>query len=163
LVAPSKAVRGKGTGLQTLLEEDAKFLSRHGVRWWIGSSGTFDPDTIGSARHQGVETISNLYGCSEFGLFAISCPSNPGDFHIAQGHVLVEVVDENGVPVKDGQFGRVVVTHLRGMDREGVPCRHGGTQILRLFAGDGATYVDGACGCGLTTPRLRSVHRLGKN
>lgn len=162
LVAPSKAVRGKGIGLQTLLEEDADFLSRHGVRWWIGSSGTFDPDTISSARRQGVEAISNLYGCSEFGLFAISCPSNPGDFHVAQGHVLVEVVDDNGVPVRDGQFGRIVVTHLRGMDREGVPCRHGGTQILRLFAGDGATYVDGACGCGLTTTRLRNVRRLGK-
>jgi phenylacetate-CoA ligase len=120
LVAPSKAVRGKGVGLQTLLEEDADFLSRHSVRWWIGSSGTFDPDTISSARHQGVEAISNL------------------------------------------QFGRIVVTHLRGMDEDGAPCRHVGTQILRLFAGDGATYVDGPCGCGLTTPRLRNVRRLGK-
>jgi phenylacetate-CoA ligase len=162
LVAPSKAVRGKGIGLQTLLEEDPDFLSRHSVRWWIGSSGTFGPDTIASARCQGVEAISNLYGCSEFGLFAISCPSNPGDFHVAQGHVLVEVVDQDGVPVRDGQFGRIVVTHLRGMDREGNSRRHGGTQILRLFAGDGATYLDDACGCGLATPRLRNVCRLEK-
>ena len=74
LVAPSKAVRGKGVGLQTLREEDRDFLSGHGVRRWIGSSGTFDPDTTALARRQGVEPISNLYGCSEFGLFAISCP-----------------------------------------------------------------------------------------
>jgi phenylacetate-coenzyme A ligase PaaK-like adenylate-forming protein len=125
LVAPSKAVRGKGVGLQTLQEEDADFLSRHGVRWWIGSSGTFDPDTIASARRQGVEAISNLYGCSEFGLFAISCPLNPGDFYVAQGHVFVEVVDQNGMSVRDGQFGRTLVTHLRGMDREGNSCQHG--------------------------------------
>ena len=74
----------------------------------------------------------------------------------------MEVVDQDGVPVRDRQFGRIVITHLRGMDGRGLPCRHGGTQILRLFAGDGATYVDGACGCGLTTPRLRNVRRLGK-
>lgn len=160
LVAPSKAARGKAIGLQTLLEEDPDFLSRHGVRWWIGSSGTFGADTMASARRGGVEATSNLYGCSEFGLFAISCPSNPGDFHVAQGHVLVEVVDQAGAPVRNGQFGRIVVTHLRGMDREGNSCRHGGTQILRLFAGDGATYVDDACGCGLTASRLRNIRRL---
>ena len=161
LVSPAKALRGKGVGLQTLLDEDADFLSRHGVRWWIGSSGTFDPDTITSARRQGVEAISNLYGCSEFGLFAISCPSNPGDFHVAQGHVLVEVVDQDGVPVRDGQFGRIVVTHLRGMDGEGNPVRHKGTQILRLFAGDGATYLRGPCSCGQTTSRPRDIRRIG--
>jgi hypothetical protein len=83
LVAPSMAARGKSAGLETLLNDDADFLSRHGVRWWIGSSGTFDPDTVASARHQSVQAVSNLYGSSEFGLFAISCPASPGDFHIA--------------------------------------------------------------------------------
>jgi phenylacetate-coenzyme A ligase PaaK-like adenylate-forming protein len=136
LVAPSRAVRGKGVGLQTLLAENADFLSRHGVRWWIGSSGTFDDDIVVSAKRQGVQAISNLYGSSEFGLFAISCSSNRGDFHIADGHVLVEVVDQHGAPVGNEHFGRVVVTHLRGIDRDGNSCRHRGTQILRLAAGD---------------------------
>jgi phenylacetate-CoA ligase len=160
LVAPSRAVRGKGVGLQTLLDEHADFLSRHGVRWWIGSSGTFDDDSIVSAKRHGVQAVSNLYGSSEFGLFAISCPASRGDFHIAYGHVLVEVVDQHGAPVQHGQFGRVVVTHLRGIDRDGNSCRHAGTQILRLAAGDGATYLSGTCACGLTTPRLRDIRRI---
>ena len=36
---------------------------------------------------------------------------------------------------------------------------HGGTQILRLAAGDGATFLSEPCTCGLTTPRLRGVQR----
>jgi hypothetical protein len=52
------------------------------------------------------------------------------------------------------------VTHLCGMDAHGRACRHGGTQILRLAAGDGATLLSDPCNCGLTTPRLRGVQRI---
>jgi phenylacetate-CoA ligase len=160
LVIPAKAVRGKSVGLQTLLDEDANFLARHGVQWWIGSSGTFDPETIAAARRQGVQTVTNFYGSSEFGLFASSCPATPGDYHIAQGHVLVEVVDRTGLPVGHAQSGRVVVSHLRAMDGDGNACRHEGTQILRLATGDSATYLSAPCACGLTTARLRDIRRL---
>jgi phenylacetate-CoA ligase len=161
LVIPEETVAGKGAGLTTLLEDDRTWLKRHGVRWWIGSSGTFNAATVAAVRRQGVEAVSNLYGSSEFGLFAVSCSQVPGDFHVAQGHVLVEVVDKFGVAVDDGQFGRIVVTHLCGMDNNGQARIHGGTQILRLAAGDGANYLSGPCACGLTTPRLRNVQRVG--
>lgn len=160
LVLPAQTARGKAVGLVNVLGEDSDFLARHGVRWWLGSSGTFDADIVGRARDQGVKVVSNLYGSSEFALFGLSCPENPGDFHVAQGHVLAEVVDEAGIPVETGQFGRIVVTHLCGMDAHGRACRHGGTQILRLAAGDGATLLSDPCNCGLTTPRLRRVQRI---
>src|SRR6266704_3458772 len=104
VVLPARSTRGKGIGLADLLDEDPKFLVRHHVRWWIGSSGTFDAETVSRARDQGVEVISNLYGSSEFGLFAISCSASAGDYHVAQGHVLVEVVDQSGKPVRNGEF-----------------------------------------------------------
>jgi phenylacetate-CoA ligase len=160
VILPSRTLRGKGLGLGALLEEDPNFLARHGVRWWIASSATVDVETAASARRQGVQVVSNLYGSSEFGLFAISCPTIPRDYHVAQGHVLVEVVDRSGVPVAHGQFGRIVVTHLCGMDENGQACRHSGTQILRLAIGDGATLLTDPCTCGLTTPRLRDVRRV---
>jgi len=160
LVLPGRTTRGKGIGLASLLETDPNILSRHRVRWWIGSSGTFDAETISVARQQGVETISNLYGSSEFGLCAISCTDLPTDFHVAQGHVLVEVVNDSGEQVEDGQFGRIVITHLAGMSEDGHARTHTGTQILRLAVGDGATYVSRICTCGLTTPRLRNVQRV---
>lgn len=161
LVLPARTTRGKGVGLANLLDEDPKFLARRGVRWWVGSSVTFDAETVERAREQGVQVVSNLYGSSEFALFAISCPNIPGDYHVAQGHVLVEVVDQSGKAVENGQFGRIVVTHLCGMDESGQARIHGGTQILRLAAGDGATFLCNPCTCGLTTPRLRGVQRVG--
>jgi phenylacetate-CoA ligase len=162
LILPGRTTGGKGVGLASLLDDDPSFLARHGVRWWIGSSGTFDAHTMASARQQGVQAVTNLYGSSEFGLFAISCPNTPGDFHVGQGHVLVEVVDPSGKPVENGQFGRIVVTHLCGMDESGEARVHSGTQMLRLAAGDGAVILSDPCACGLTTPRLRNVQRVGR-
>jgi phenylacetate-CoA ligase len=103
--------------------------------------------------------VSNLYGSSEVGPFAISCPAAHGDYHVAQGHLLVEVVSPSGAPLGHGAFGRVVVTHLAGMDENGRACLHTGSQILRLATGDDATLLTGPCECGLTTPRLRNVRR----
>ena len=161
VVLPAKSTRGKGVGLADLLDEDPEFLARHHVRWWIGSSGTFDAETVERARDRGVQAVSNLYGSSEFALFAISCSKTPGDYHVAQGHVLVEVVDQFGTPVRNGDFGRIVVTHLCGLAENGHSCIHGGTQILRLAAGDGATFLSGPCTCGLSAPRLRGIRRVG--
>jgi hypothetical protein len=160
LILPQRTTRGKGVGLADLLEADPTVLGRHGVLWWIGSSGAFDAETTAVAREQGVQAVSNLYVASEFGLFAISCPDNPRDHHLAQGHVLVEVVNGSGEQVEDDQFGRIVVTHLSGMGEDGEARTHTGTQILRLAAGDGATYLSRTCTCGLTTPRLRNVQRV---
>ena len=160
IVIPGKSVRGKAIGLDGLLDADPTVLSRHGVRWWIGAAGTFERETVERAVSQGVESLSNFYGSSEFAPFALSCSKHLADFHLSQGHVLVEVVDQSGNQVGNGEFGRIVVTHLCGMDDGGDSCVHGGTQIFRLAAGDGATYFDEPCDCGLTTPRLRGIQRV---
>ena len=160
LVLPERSKRGKGVGLADLLACDPDLLKQFAVRWWVGSSWGFTEDTVGRAKGQGVESVSNLYGSSEFGVFAISCPGHLGDYHVAQGHVLVEVVDHQGVRVESGQSGRVVVTHLSGADITGQSEVHRGSQIFRLANGDGATLVNDACTCGLTTFRLRDIHRL---
>jgi phenylacetate-coenzyme A ligase PaaK-like adenylate-forming protein len=160
LILPARAKRGKAVGLVDLLAGDQDLLARHGVRWWIGSSGTFEDEHRALVRKQGVESVSNLYGSSEVGPFGISCTRHPGDFHLAQGHILVEVVDASGVPVQSGQSGRVAVTHLCGMDDNGLSRTHTGTQILRLANGDAATFINEPCDCGLTTPRLRNIGRI---
>ena len=160
IILPAKTARGKGVGLGDLLAQDPNFLARNQVRWWLGSSGTFDAETVERAQAQGVRVITNLYGSSEFALFAVSCTHSKGDYHVSQGHVLVEVVDHSGVPVQTGEFGHIVVTHLCGMDEIGNARNHGGTQMLRLAAGDGATLLNDPCTCGLTTPRLRGIRRI---
>ena len=160
LVIPGKSVQGKGVGLDGLLSDQPKLIRNHRIKWWIGAAGTFEPGTINRSKEQGVESISNFYGSSEFAPFALSCSINHSEFHISQGHVLVEVVDEHGTHVTNGKFGRIVVTHLSGLDEKGNSCVHTGTQIIRLAAGDGATYFDEPCECGLTTPRLYDIQRV---
>jgi phenylacetate-coenzyme A ligase PaaK-like adenylate-forming protein len=160
LVMPARTVRGKSVGLDTLLDQEPSLVERNKVRWWIGSSGTFDRDVVKQARAHGITAISNLYGSSEFALFAISCAVHPSQFHVSQAYVLVEVVDEAGAPVRHGQFGRIVVTHLSGIDEDGNTCVHRGTQILRLANGDGATLLSEPCECGLTSPRLTAIRRF---
>src|SRR5262249_46429266 len=157
LVMPARAVQGKSVGFDTLSDQASGLFERNKVRWWIGSSGTFDPEVVSQARSRGIATISNLYGSSEFAVFAISCPLEPGQFHVSQGYVLVEVVDETNAPVRHGQFGRIVVSHLSGIDEGGKACVHRGTQILRLANGDGATLLSEPCACGLTSPRLSGI------
>jgi phenylacetate-CoA ligase len=160
IILPAKSARGKGVGLADLLDQEPNFIARKQVRWWIGSSGTFDAEIVQRAQAQGTHVVTNLYGSSEFALFAVSCSKERGDYHVSQGHVLVEVVDQSGTPVQTGKFGRIVVTHLCGMDETGKARNHGGTQMLRLAAGDGATLFSEPCTCGLTAPRLRGIRRI---
>jgi hypothetical protein len=61
--------------------------------------------------------------------------------------------------VENGQAGRIVVSHLCGMDENGQARTHTGTQILRLAGGDRATLLTDPCDCGLSAPRLRDVRR----
>jgi phenylacetate-CoA ligase len=160
LVMPARTVQGKSVGIDTLFDQGHSSHERNSVRWWIGSSGTFSPEIKSQAAARGITTISNLYGSSEFGVFAISCALHPGHFHISQGYVLVEVVDEAGAPVEDGRFGRILVTYLGGIDEDENSCVHLGTQILRMANGDGATLLRQPCECGMTTPRLTGIRRL---
>jgi phenylacetate-CoA ligase len=160
IVMPARTIRGKSVGIDTLFNQESQLFEPGKLRWWIGSSGTFDPEVVNQAQARGITAISNLYGSSEFAVFAISCAAHPTDFHVSQGYVLVEVVDEAGAPVRDGQFGRIVVTHLSGMDEYGNVCVHRGTQILRLANGDGATLLRQPCECGLTSFRLTGIRRI---
>ena len=160
LVMPAGTIQGKSVGIDTLLDQEPALFERYNVRWWIGSSGTFSSETINQARAHGITAISNLYGSSEFAVFAISCAVHPSEFHVSREYVLVEVVDEAGAPVRHGQFGRIVVTHLSGIDEHGNACVHRGTQILRLANGDGATLLSQPCECGLTSPRLTGIRRI---
>jgi phenylacetate-coenzyme A ligase PaaK-like adenylate-forming protein len=118
IVMPARTVRAKSVGMETLLDQQLKFFEGNKVCWWIGSSGTFGREVVQQARAHGITTISNLHGSSEFAVFAISCAVHPGNFHVSQGYVLVEVADEAGVPVRHGEFGRILASpRLTGIRR----------------------------------------------
>jgi phenylacetate-CoA ligase len=81
-------------------------------------------------------TVEDTYSSNELGYIALQCPVS-GLYHaMAESH-LVEVLDENGAPCREGEVGRVVVSDLHNF----------ATPMLRYEIGDFAE-VAGPCACG---------------
>ena len=160
ILAEGPATAKTGVAMRDIIDYDAETIAACGARWWIGSSGTFSADVMDRAGELGIKAITNLLGCSEFGLMAVSCPAHWGHFHLAEGHVLVELLDSSSQPVSDGERGRLIVSSLCGVDQTGVPVPRQGTQLLRLDIGNEATVYLDECECGLTTARISEITRL---
>ncbi len=82
------------------------------------------------------ETVTTFCECTE---------QSGGHIHPALG--LVEILDEEGRPVPDGESGEVVVTPL---DVQGMP-------LIRFRTGDISFVNRQPCRCGRTSPRLGPI------
>lgn len=91
------------------------------------------------------------YGSLECGALGIECTERDG-YHLAGGHVHVEIVDPEGETVlSPGEIGELVVTTLL---REGSP-------MIRYRTGDIGFIEELPCPCGSKLPRLRLRGRKG--
>jgi phenylacetate-CoA ligase len=90
--------------------------------------------------------VSDKYGMSENLAYACECPS--GSRHVFENIGVIEVLDESGRPVADGDVGRLVVTTLT----------NGLMPLVRYDIGDlGSLVTDHDCPCGRTSPVLRDL------
>ncbi|MBY8308994.1 hypothetical protein KW529_17225 [Vibrio fluvialis] len=91
--------------------------------------------------------VFNHYGCREVGSIASECSAHSG-LHIISNHNFVEVVDDKGKWVKEGQVGRVIVTNLHNHV----------FPLIRYEIGDLAVYQGKEkCKCGVSYPKISSV------
>jgi len=90
--------------------------------------------------------LYSTYASTEMQTAFTECSSFKGGHHHPE-LLIVEVVDENGNHVKNGEAGEVVITTL-GV--EGVP-------LIRYKTGDICHYVSDPCSCGRQTIRLGPV------
>ncbi|HYF67503.1 MAG TPA: AMP-binding protein [Ohtaekwangia sp.] len=98
--------------------------------------------------------ITDLWKIKLFGTYASTemqtafteCSHGVGG-HLHPELIIVEILDENNLPVLPGTEGEVTITTL-GV--EGMP-------LLRYKTGDIAAMFTDKCGCGRTTPRLGPV------
>ena len=91
-------------------------------------------------------TVYDQYGCAEMSFFVGQC--NQGQYHVRPDYGLLELVDDNGNPVKNGQSGRVICT---GFINKVMP-------LIRYAIGDMATFSESnTCDCGLNTPILKEI------
>ena len=90
--------------------------------------------------------LFSTYASTEMATAFTECEAGTGA-HVQPELMFVEVLDEDGNQVKNGQSGEVVVTPL-GVE---------GTPVLRFRTGDICHYYDEPCKCGRNTLRLGPV------
>ena len=90
--------------------------------------------------------LYSTYASTEMGAAFTECEHGVGG-HLHPELLILEVVDENGKAVNEGEVGEVVVTTL---DVEGMP-------LLRYKTGDLCNFYHSPCKCGRTTARLGPV------
>jgi phenylacetate-CoA ligase len=90
--------------------------------------------------------VVDSYGCNEAGLIAWQCPAHETVMHVCAESVFVELLDEQGEPVPQGELGRVVVTSLHNF----------AMPLIRYDIGDLAAFGP-ACACGRGLPALSRI------
>ena len=105
------------------------------------------PNTLGRALETawGGELFST-YGLTEAGLAFHECSAHQG-LNSHPDLVVVEIVDDAGRPVPDGEIGELVITPLQ---MEGMP-------LIRYRTGDITFQVPGACPCGRGGSRIGPI------
>ena len=89
--------------------------------------------------------LVDIYSASETGYLALQCPLG-GCYHVNAETVLLEVLDDDGLPCQPGGVGRVVVTTLHNF----------ALPLIRYEVGDYAE-VGGLCPCGRGLPVLTRI------
>ncbi|WP_461638041.1 phenylacetate--CoA ligase family protein [Labilibaculum euxinus] len=90
--------------------------------------------------------LYSTYASTEMGTAFTECEYGKGGHHHPE-MIIVEFLDENDQPVKEGEAGEVTITNL-GV--EGMP-------LLRFKTGDICYHYTDACECGRTSMRLGPV------
>jgi len=90
--------------------------------------------------------LFSTYGLTEAGLAFHECPAHRG-LHSHPDLVIVEVVDDAGRPVPEGEAGELVITTLQVE----------GTPLIRYRTGDVTFLVPGVCPCGRGGARIGPI------
>lgn len=107
-------------------------------------------ETVPDALRARVKAITGIavednYSSQEVGTIAIQCPES-GLYHVMSEALIVEVLDAQGEPCREGEIGRVVVSDLVNL----------ATPIIRYDIGDYA-QMGASCACGRGLPTLRRI------
>jgi phenylacetate-CoA ligase len=116
---------------------------------------SFGLNAAGQAIEQAWDAkIYSTYGVTELANSLCECDAGVGG-HLHEKQLHIEIVDDGGQPVADGEVGEIVATTF-GV--EAMP-------LIRYRTGDCAAMFSGKCRCGRSTPRLgpvlgRKQHKL---
>jgi phenylacetate-CoA ligase len=89
--------------------------------------------------------VDDMYSCQEAGYIALQCPDH-AHYHVQSENLLVEILDDDGMPVAPGESGRVVISDLHNF----------AMPLIRYEIGDFAEAGE-PCPCGRGLPVLNAV------
>ena len=90
--------------------------------------------------------VIDRYGCEEVSLIACECECHEG-LHLNIDHLFIEFVNEEGMPVTNGESGKIVVTDLTN---KAMP-------LVRYQVEDMGVPTDRKCSCGRGLPLMEEV------
>ena len=89
--------------------------------------------------------VANGYGGRDAGFIAHQCPD--GNMHITAEDIIVEIIDNEGRVLQNGEAGEIVVTHLATRD----------FPFIRYRTGDVGVLGEEVCSCGRGLPILKEI------
>lgn len=99
----------------------------------------------------GIKRIASVIGANDGGQIAAQCEHMEGaEHHIFDDYNYIEIVDDKGILVPDGEPGRILITSLRKL----------AFPLIRYDIGDRARIIPQPCLCGRA---LRRIEYLGRN
>ncbi len=129
------------TGNPVSFQELTHLGLHHRPKGFISTSLDLNPKLKTELENIFHSPIINLYSMNETGPIAYSCPLHPERMHILPSDIYMEVIDSEGNPVQDGEFGEITVT---GGRNPYIP-------LLRYRTGDFGKIFHGNCECGEKT------------
>lgn len=121
-----------------------------GLRQVRSVGETLSDETRAHCQRLGIEVV-DMYSSQEVGIIAIQCPVS-GLYHVQSESLLVEVLNDAGLPCQPGEIGRVVITDLHNF----------ATPLIRYEIRDYAE-VGPACSCGRGLPTLARIMGRRRN
>ena len=95
--------------------------------------------------------VTDMYSANEVGYIAFQCPQYE-HYHVQAEDVVVEILDEHGMPCAPGETGRIVVTPL-----------HNFAMPLVRYDIEDFAEVGEPCACGRGLPVLRRIVGRSRN
>lgn len=112
---------------------------------------TLTPEIRETCRRVWNVPVVDMYSSQEVGYIALQCPDNDC-YHIQSENLLVEVLDDNGLPCGPGETGRVVITTLHNF----------AFPLIRYVIGDYAEVAE-PCRCGRGLPAIKRIMGRRRN
>ena len=114
-------------------------------------SGDACPDSVMNAIEEILETrLWPHYGSREMGLGGAICCATHNGMHMRENHCIIEITDEDGNVLPDGEWGELAITTI-GMEAQ---------PLIRYRTGDCTRIIPGKCSCGSEVKRLDFVKRI---